>query len=254
MNGYIKLFRQIQSSDVWVDDEPFDRRSAWIDLLLMASHTDRNIFAGSNTISIGRGQIVTSIRKLADRWKWSNDKTLRFLNALVAEQMIVKESNGNRTVLTIENYDKFQGSDTEAERSPNAEPNDDRTLAERPNINNINNIHTNKNVKNVKERVSNDTPKKKFVPPTLDEVKAYAEQRKNEGKSSGDPVKYFDYYEAGNWKDKDGKQVVSWKQKFITWSDRDSKYGKHERKPEDDSGEYPSLYDQYWNLWNSDSS
>ncbi|MFQ9738865.1 MAG: hypothetical protein ACLR06_14920 [Christensenellaceae bacterium] len=29
--------------------------------------------------------------------------------------------------------------------------------------------------------------------------------------------KFFDYFEAGEWHDSEGKPVKAWKQKFITW-------------------------------------
>lgn len=54
---------------------------------------------------------------------------------------------------------------------------------------------------------------KKFVPPTLEEVKAYATERG----SDVDPEKFYDYFTAGDWKDSRGNPVRSWKQKFLTW-------------------------------------
>lgn len=56
-------------------------------------------------------------------------------------------------------------------------------------------------------------PPARFVPPTLEEVKEYAKSRG----SDVDPKKFWDYFNAGDWKDSEGKQVRSWKQKFITW-------------------------------------
>lgn len=60
---------------------------------------------------------------------------------------------------------------------------------------------------------------KKFVPPTLDDVKAYANERGNKV----DPVKFFDYYNAGNWADSKGNPVKNWKQKLITWESKGPK-------------------------------
>ena len=54
---------------------------------------------------------------------------------------------------------------------------------------------------------------KKFVPPTLEEVKAYATERG----SDVDPERFYDYFTAGDWKDSRGNPVRSWKQKFLTW-------------------------------------
>lgn len=55
--------------------------------------------------------------------------------------------------------------------------------------------------------------RKKFAPPTLEEVKAYAEQRH----SCVDPNMFFEYFDAGGWVDSRGNPVRNWKQKFLTW-------------------------------------
>jgi hypothetical protein len=77
--------------------------------------------------------------------------------------------------------------------------------------------------------VSVDTPpkkpKNKFVPPTLEEVRAYIlEKRLNV-----DAQKFIDYYDAGDWHDAKGKAVKNWKQRCLTW-DRYDKQGKTEVK------------------------
>ena len=56
------------------------------------------------------------------------------------------------------------------------------------------------------------TKKKKFKPPTLEEVKAYCKERNN----NVDAQRFYDYYSAGEWTDKNGEQVVNWKQKMIS--------------------------------------
>lgn len=55
--------------------------------------------------------------------------------------------------------------------------------------------------------------RKDFVPPTLEEVKAYVKERNNDV----DAKRFFDYFEAGDWLDSEGKPVLNWKQKLITW-------------------------------------
>lgn len=58
----------------------------------------------------------------------------------------------------------------------------------------------------------------KFTPPTLEEVQAYARERK----SGVDPKKFFEFYTAGEWKDAKGNPVRNWKQKFLTWEKYDT--------------------------------
>ena len=70
-NGWIKIYRKIQDCLIWSDKEPFDKRSAWIDLLLSANHSDQKSLFNGELIAIKRGQILTSIRMLSDKWRWS---------------------------------------------------------------------------------------------------------------------------------------------------------------------------------------
>ena len=57
----------------------------------------------------------------------------------------------------------------------------------------------------------------RFTPPTLAEVEAYNAERG--GKV--DAKKFWEYYNAGDWKDGKGEKVRSWKQKLITWESKE---------------------------------
>ena len=65
----------------------------------------------------------------------------------------------------------------------------------------------------IDKEIDSKPKRKRFVPPTLDEVKSYVKERN----SSVDAQRFFDYYEAGQWKDSKGQPVKNWKQKLITW-------------------------------------
>jgi hypothetical protein len=110
--GYIKLYRQIQDCWIWDSDEKHNRRSAWIDLLMLANHKDKKISFNDRIITIKRGQYLTSIRKLAERWKWSANTVSVFLKLLENDNMITKESDRHRTLLTIINYSIYQDTQT----------------------------------------------------------------------------------------------------------------------------------------------
>lgn len=119
--GWIKTYRKIQECWIWLDKEPFDKRSAWIDLLLTANHADKKILFNGELITVKRGQILTSVRKLAIRWGWSNDKILRFLRLLESDEMLKKDSDKYRTLITIENYEVYQ-ENTNTERTETSTP------------------------------------------------------------------------------------------------------------------------------------
>ena len=102
--GWIPLHRSIQECALWTDEEPFDRRSAWIDLLLMANHEDKRVIFDGKGITVGAGQRITSLYNLATRWHWSRGRVRRYLNLLEEEGMITRDSNSRRTTITIVNY------------------------------------------------------------------------------------------------------------------------------------------------------
>lgn len=114
--GWIKVHRKLQSCDIWLVDTPFDERSAWIDLIIDASHRDTEIYFDGKPMKVLRGQIVTSVRKLAHEWHWGKDKTLDYLKYLEMVGMIEKTSDSRKTVITIRNYSVYQGGDSDDTR------------------------------------------------------------------------------------------------------------------------------------------
>lgn len=147
--GYIKIFRQIQECWIW-DTGKFDKRSAWIDLLMLANHSEKKIVFNGEYITIEKGQYLTSIRNLATRWMWSTSTVSSFLRLLESDKMIKKESDKHRTLITIENYSVFQ--DTKyTKETPTDTPIDTvtNTLAETNNkLNKLNNTLSNDKVYN----------------------------------------------------------------------------------------------------------
>jgi uncharacterized protein YdaU (DUF1376 family) len=59
-------------------------------------------------------------------------------------------------------------------------------------------------------------PKEGFIKPILQEVEEYNSSRGG----IVDAKKFFDYYEAGNWKDQKGNKIKNWRQKLITWENK----------------------------------
>ncbi len=74
-------------------------------------------------------------------------------------------------------------------------------------------IDKDKELKKDQDIVDVSQKRKRFAPPTLEEVKAYCKERGDKV----DPQRFYDYFTASNWHDSEGKPVQSWKQKVITW-------------------------------------
>ena len=90
--------------------EQFNERAskyeAWIDLLQQAAYKDK-IYINS---IVRRGELITSIRKLADAWLWDKDTVRMYLKMLERDGKIEIVSSGyTGTKIKIVDYDRYQG-------------------------------------------------------------------------------------------------------------------------------------------------
>lgn len=119
MDGWISLYRQIVDNWIWKSKEPFDKRSAWISLLLKANHKDTKVMLEGKPIEIKRGSFVTSELKLSSEWQWGRKKVRLFLKSLEQDKMLVKNSTTKYTTITIENWDLYQNQEQRKEQQRN---------------------------------------------------------------------------------------------------------------------------------------
>ena len=110
--GFIVLNRSIQDHWIWTH-KPFAWGQAWSDMIMLANYKDNLIVIDGNLTTVKRGEHITSLRKLGEKWGWSTTKVKSFLDTLAKEKMITYESNSKKTVYKIVNYDIWQGSSLE---------------------------------------------------------------------------------------------------------------------------------------------
>lgn len=111
MTGWISLHRSIQKHWLFEEKRKFSRFEAWIDILLMVNHTDNKIMHDGDLITVKRGQRITSLRQLGERWSWSITKVDKYLKTLESDGMLVVKKDTKKTVLTVVNYDDYQDGD-----------------------------------------------------------------------------------------------------------------------------------------------
>ena len=154
--GWISIHRKIQDNLIW-NDKPFNRGAAWIDLLLLANHEDRQVLFNGNAIQVKRGEKITSLRQLSERWGWSITKVKKFLNLLSEEKMISYKSDSKKTVYSIVNYEVYQDNEnTKSNTEITLKENRNKTEINQKEIkkkqtimnNNINNLNNVNNVNN----------------------------------------------------------------------------------------------------------
>jgi len=81
-HGFLTLHRKLFASDLWHRREPFDSRSAFIDLLRQASYRPRPWRIQGREVQLKAGELLLEAKDLARRWGWSKSKVYRFLREL----------------------------------------------------------------------------------------------------------------------------------------------------------------------------
>lgn len=131
--GFIKLDRGLVESEIWDTEEPFCRRAAWIDLLMLANFRERNFISKGELLHLKAGEMITSIRILSERWYWSIDKVRLYLNQLEKMGMIEQNRSPKGTRIYLKNWQKYNAvSNTDHNTDPNTDqytdPNTDPIL------------------------------------------------------------------------------------------------------------------------------
>lgn len=108
--GWIKIHREI--TEHWLWDCEFSYAQAWIDLLINACHKPNKLMIKGQIITLHRGQQARSEVTLSREWRWSRGKVRRFLNQCLKDGMITQETTHLTSIITICNYNSFQGVDT----------------------------------------------------------------------------------------------------------------------------------------------
>lgn len=182
MNGWIKLYRQLQDCPIWYG-ERFSKGQAWVDLLMLANHSDKKIMFNGEFITIQRGQYLTSMVKLSEKWKWNRKTVSSFLKLLENDNMITKVTDSTKTLITIVNYGIYQ-SESESIGQPITQLNGQHTgqpytqpVGQQRDNSTDNLLDTNKNDKNIKnekeEKESKNEEKDTERKPTKKEPTVY---------------------------------------------------------------------------------
>jgi DNA-binding transcriptional regulator YhcF (GntR family) len=104
--GYIFLHRRIRQHWIWADA---NRLKWWLDILMDCNHDDKKVLIGSKVYDCRRGQSLNSIPTWAKAWRVDVSVVKRFFKLLKAESMISTESVKKTTLLTVSNYDSYNG-------------------------------------------------------------------------------------------------------------------------------------------------
>ena len=197
MGDYIKIYRSMLDWE-WYSDINTSR--LFLHMLLKANWKDGK-FQG---ITVPRGSFVSSIGKLAEETKLTINEVRTALKHLEKTGEIHKQITNRFTVFTVLSYSLYQD---------NPQADNKQNTSSSQSINNpLTTIEEKKEVKNIKKEVPKGT-EKKFTPPTLEEVRVYCLEHKNQI----DPQRFIDFYTANGWVQGKNKPIKDWKACVRTW-------------------------------------
>lgn len=138
--GWVTLLRCIQDHEIW-RKTPFGKGQAWVDLILSANHKNNKFMIGNTIHEVKRGELITSQRKLAERWGWSRNTARSFLDLLQTQRMIEQKTTHKLSHITIINYNSLQtmSPTNRTMAEPFIEPWQSHSLNTNNNVSNVNN-------------------------------------------------------------------------------------------------------------------
>lgn len=211
----------------WMDhhlfrNQTYSEREAWEYLIATANYAVSKFRQGQQLFEIFRGEIATSYRSLAIKWRWSPNKVIRFLKLLIIDSMIdIKTEHGFLRII-ICNYEDYQSPVILDGTAVEHEQNSDGT-------------QTNTNQK----KINNKTSKQRVLEGDFSIASPVPKKEKSHGSRLADnwelPQEWGDWAESlgmkgdeiirqaakfkNHWNDKTGKNATkrSWKGTWENW-------------------------------------
>ena len=188
--GYIKLHRKFTKWG-WYSDPNTAR--VFLHLLLTASWEECE-YRG---YKIKPGQVVTGLYRMSKDLKMSVQSIRTALDHLKSTNEITIKTTNKFSIITIENWDKYQLGEFESTSKPTHKLTNDQQTT--------NNIKESKEYKEVEGQ------------PDFDSVLSLFKER---GYKSN-PQRFFDYYQGTGWKRKNGKAITDWIKVAEEWEARE---------------------------------
>lgn len=146
-DGYIKIFRSLKSWE-WYQDS--NTKDVFLHLLLNAQWEDSR-FRGHD---IPKGSLVTGYTALSNQLGISIQSIRTAFKHLKSSGEITTKVTNKFTIVSIVNWEKYQGKEESANRQSNTQPNNLLTL----NQQSTNTIKENKNIRKKEENIYSENP------------------------------------------------------------------------------------------------
>ena len=196
MKGYIMIHRKFRDWE-WYSEPVV--KDVFLHLLITASWEDSR-YKGHE---IKAGQTIITVSGLASELGVSTRQVRTAIEKLESTGEITRKTTNRFTVVTVENWSLYQADyDDDDKQMTNKRQTDDKQMTngwqtddKRTLYKEYKKTRIQENNNSARTRVSHGDGVSKFTKPTLQEVKAYCIERKNDV----DPERFIDFYESNGW-------------------------------------------------------
>lgn len=218
-SGYIKLYRSLLNWE-WYDD--INTKTVFLHLLLTVSIAD-NQWHG---ITVPRGARVSSYQTLAKETGLSVQQLRTSVKRLESTGTLTRYKYPKYTVFALKNFDKYQPStskETNCQQGANKVP-----------------TGSQQQYKKIEEdnHLSISDAESKNFPPTLEEIRLFAEQER----IHIDVQKFYGYYTERDWKTKNGNFIRNWKKTLQYWGETEGTPHKGKKQQDPPVSENAAAY------------
>lgn len=107
--AFVPVARKFFHGDLWKEGREFSRAEAWLYMIASASYAPEAKLIEGRCVNLRRGELAASQRYLAQKWTWSKSKVARFLENLTAAGRVRTRNEPGLNVITLCNYERFNG-------------------------------------------------------------------------------------------------------------------------------------------------
>lgn len=220
-SGWVKIHRKILRSPIF---DNANLLKVWVWCLCKATHEPRKNLVGNQLVELEAGQFVFGRKSAAEELRLSESSAYRYMQILQKLEMLNIKTNNKFSVVTVMKWDICQGrGDVDKQQVDSSgtttehQMNNKRTTSEHKQE--CKELKELKNVKNISP--PNISPPRgdasqRFTPPSVDEVSAYCQERRN----GIDPQAFVDFYTSKGWMVGKNK-MKDWRAAVRNWERKD---------------------------------
>ena len=116
MSGWFAMNRAMFEHPIFAGKP--ERVAAWAWIIAKAAWKDTKQDANGRTVTVKRGQLLTSFRQMSKATGVSVQSLRTLIDRLSSEHAITTDTNTGRLLITVRNYDKYQSSEPDTNTAP----------------------------------------------------------------------------------------------------------------------------------------